>query len=1086
MSKVRFPWVKSALATMISMAVLLTPAAQALQVSNEWDSVDNQVSLVATTNPVVENKVALLVTNPTIGWSEASPSPFNPNPPANEKIYFNWRLDNSAGYIKLDIYNGHPDQGGSLLLRTLHNWDYYPSTGYPTYKPSWDGKYNNAVVADGTYYYLISTSATFGGAVTDEEIGTFQVKSLTTPPGTAPVIGTTNQYDSTSYDWATPNPFYPDQNQTTTVNYSLNTSATSVSVVFSKDGQTYGTVSGGTSSGWNTAVWNGKVGTTPLSAGVYTYRITATNNYGTDVEYGSVEIKTTPVQGTAPVIGTTNQNDGTNYDWAAPNPFYPDQNQTTTVNYSLNTAVTSVSVVFSRDGQTYGPVSGGTSSGSNTAVWNGKSGSTPLTAGLYTYRITATNNYGTDTEYGSVEIKTTPVQVTAPTVTGHDVDPSPFDPDTEDACFDVQLDKSANYVTLEIKNGTTTVYGPVNSSTLQSGWNYNVLCWDGENNSNVPVSDGNYTYYLKAYNTDGYGPTVSGTVTVDDEGGSTGTAPIIGTQKGDDSDDYADHNPFDPYDFSKTTIRFKLNTSAQVKFTLSNGSYDVEELTYSANAGTNSIEWDGRKSNNEPYAEGTYNYTIYAWNTDGNDTEHGTVKIDYDGSTGGDIPNITSDYADPDVFDPEDGEETDIHFTIDDDAIVTLEILDGSRVVRTLFDKVNRGEGSTIKTWDGEDKYGDVVEDGDYEYRIKACNNDNECDTAYGDIEVDSDGSSGTNDDLLSNIKVTNPIFDPSEDEETEICFTIERDNTEITVEVMDGSRVAATLLDGAEYDEDYRRCVRWDGYDEDDDDDWMDDDVYQFRVRAEEGNDVQVEYRYIELDTDGIIIGFPDDDDDEYCAGFWDVPKDSPFCKAIELMKFRGIFTGYPDGSFRPYSDINRAEATKVMLLALDYEIMSDDGSNLGFWDTVKRAWYMSYLRTAQRYGIIHGYPDGAFRPAHTMNRVELLKVFLESTDIQVPHCNYAPYADTPLNFETRWYMDYACFAKAYNLMDADYNGNFHPDEPMTRADVAELFYRFEKRGLFAGYNTVYYDGYWNDWNVNDYYSPYGSYYDVSYTYSY
>ena len=189
--------------------------------------------------------------------------------------------------------------------------------------------------------------------------------------------------------------------------------------------------------------------------------------------------------------------------------------------------------------------------------------------------------------------------------------------------------------------------------------------------------------------------------------------------------------------------------------------------------------------------------------------------------------------------------------------------------------------------------------------------------------------------------------------------------------------------------------------------------------------------------------------------------------------MRYRGIFIGYPDGTFRPYSDINRAETVKVVLLALEKEIFPADGTDLGFWDVIKTEWYMTYLRTARMLSIIQGYPNGSFRPESTINRVELLKVFLEGTDINIPHCNVQPYPDTPLTYETRWYMDYACFAKAYGLMRTDVDGNFNPAEPMSRADVADLFYQFEKRGLYNGANWTYYNNFYNNFSSNGYYSP-------------
>ena len=177
--------------------------------------------------------------------------------------------------------------------------------------------------------------------------------------------------------------------------------------------------------------------------------------------------------------------------------------------------------------------------------------------------------------------------------------------------------------------------------------------------------------------------------------------------------------------------------------------------------------------------------------------------------------------------------------------------------------------------------------------------------------------------------------------------------------------------------------------------------------------------------------------------------------------MNLKGIFHGYSDGSFRPFQPINRAEATKVILLALSYGLSGNNGSNLGFSDVDPNAWYMPYLRAAQALGIIHGYPDGTFKPEKTLNRVELLKMFLTAAGVNVPYCDSVPYNDTPNNGDTRWYIDYVCFASRNGLMYSDGSGRFNPGSPMTRADVADLFYQFENKG----YNRNYaYDNYNNN----------------------
>jgi len=188
---------------------------------------------------------------------------------------------------------------------------------------------------------------------------------------------------------------------------------------------------------------------------------------------------------------------------------------------------------------------------------------------------------------------------------------------------------------------------------------------------------------------------------------------------------------------------------------------------------------------------------------------------------------------------------------------------------------------------------------------------------------------------------------------------------------------------------------------------------------------------------------------DSAYCAGFTDVTTSHPLCPAITYVKDEGIFEGYPDGSFRPNQVINRVETTKVILEGFSSTLLPDDGTDLGFSDVILNSWYMTYLKTAQAAGIVEGYPDGTFKPIQQVVKVELLKIFFETSgdDLSGITVTTPPYPDTPLS--AVWYLKYVQFCKDHSLIDTDALGNFKPGEGMKRGDVAKLFYRYYLEGL-------------------------------------
>lgn len=176
-------------------------------------------------------------------------------------------------------------------------------------------------------------------------------------------------------------------------------------------------------------------------------------------------------------------------------------------------------------------------------------------------------------------------------------------------------------------------------------------------------------------------------------------------------------------------------------------------------------------------------------------------------------------------------------------------------------------------------------------------------------------------------------------------------------------------------------------------------------------------------------------------CAGFSDVLSTDLLCPAVKFVNDKGIFSGYPNGTFQPNKIINRVETTKVVLVGFG-KTLSDCVGNDGFSDSDKTQWYCKYVHTAKLLGILKGYADGTLRPTQQINRVEMLKVFFAAMgkDLSAVAVDANPYPDALKN---QWYAKYVQFAKTNALVDAAANGNFNPSLGMKRGDVALLFYR-------------------------------------------
>jgi len=166
------------------------------------------------------------------------------------------------------------------------------------------------------------------------------------------------------------------------------------------------------------------------------------------------------------------------------------------------------------------------------------------------------------------------------------------------------------------------------------------------------------------------------------------------------------------------------------------------------------------------------------------------------------------------------------------------------------------------------------------------------------------------------------------------------------------------------------------------------------------------------------------------------------------------GAISGYPDGTFKPDGNINRAE---LMKMVVEMYYPKSEETNLSAYENcfpdVTNEWFAYYVCKGKSLGWVQGYPDNTFKPANNVNRVEAIKINLEAMieDELWPSPTDAELALTmPADSEAgAWYMGYLQFSVAKELLDGQHvTGDevtyfYKPGEPMTRKEVAEMIYR-------------------------------------------
>lgn len=90
------------------------------------------------------------------------------------------------------------------------------------------------------------------------------------------------------------------------------------------------------------------------------------------------------------------------------------------------------------------------------------------------------------------------------------------------------------------------------------------------------------------------------------------------------------------------------------------------------------------------------------------------------------------------------------------------------------------------------------------------------------------------------------------------------------------------------------------------------------------------------------------------------------------------GVIKGYPDGTFRPDSNISRADVAVILAgakkLALDKPAVSP------FKDVPTTHYAYGHIVAVQKAGLMRGYPDGTFKPGNNLNRSELAALLGQS----------------------------------------------------------------------------------------------------------
>lgn len=174
----------------------------------------------------------------------------------------------------------------------------------------------------------------------------------------------------------------------------------------------------------------------------------------------------------------------------------------------------------------------------------------------------------------------------------------------------------------------------------------------------------------------------------------------------------------------------------------------------------------------------------------------------------------------------------------------------------------------------------------------------------------------------------------------------------------------------------------------------------------------------------------------------FPDVEEGSRFYAPVEYFRNKDVISGYPDGTFRPNQEANRAEALKIILLASEIEVVELTSGIQIFPDVSLEDWFYSYVFAAKNTHIIDGYEDGTFKPAQVQNLAETLKVIFQANNITIEQIPPGTLVFPDVSDEA-WFANFAAYAKEKNIIEPDDDGKMNAGNGITRGELIELMYR-------------------------------------------
>lgn len=152
------------------------------------------------------------------------------------------------------------------------------------------------------------------------------------------------------------------------------------------------------------------------------------------------------------------------------------------------------------------------------------------------------------------------------------------------------------------------------------------------------------------------------------------------------------------------------------------------------------------------------------------------------------------------------------------------------------------------------------------------------------------------------------------------------------------------------------------------------------------------------------------------------------------------GVVSGYSDGSFKPDEAVTRGAMAKFVKNAFGFQTNTRCRY---FNDVPNNHTFFNEITTLKCEGIIGGYSDGTYKPDDLVTRGQAMKFIIEGARKAKNDSNFLnktqdnKFPDVP---NTNTFYEYIMSANSHGIVGGYSNGNFGPNDNVTRGAMAKM----------------------------------------------